>query len=220
MFLKAFSIYVFGALKIQMAINIEILNKILLGVTLAAPIGPVSLEMIQRGLKSGFLSAFVVRLGAAVGNLLCLLVSYYSIVQLNKNHFVITGLSIIASLLLIHRAYICVTSKIESLTLDSGKTGSNGILTGLYLSIANPIAFIFWSGIMANSSSGLNTGLAFNLLIILGVLIWGVIFSLFLSVGKNYITREILLYVNRIAGVVMMYYGIKFLWKNLIVILF
>ena len=47
---------------------------------LAAPIGPVSLEMIQRGLKSGFLSSFVVRLGAAVGNLLCLLVSYYSIV--------------------------------------------------------------------------------------------------------------------------------------------
>jgi L-lysine exporter family protein LysE/ArgO len=203
-----------------MTINIEILNKILLGVTLAAPIGPVSLEMIQRGLKSGFLSAFVVRLGAAVGNLLCLLVSYYSIVQLNKNHFVITGLSIIASLLLIHRAYICVTSKIESLTLDTGKTSSNGILTGLYLSIANPIAFIFWSGIMANSSSGFNTGLAFNLLIILGVLIWGVIFSLFLSVGKNYITREILLYVNRIAGVVMMYYGIKFLWKNLTVILF
>jgi threonine/homoserine/homoserine lactone efflux protein len=203
-----------------MTINIEILNKILLGVTLAAPIGPVSLEMIQRGLKSGFLSAFVVRLGAAVGNLLCLLVSYYSIVQLNKNHFVITGLGIIASLLLIHRAYICVTSKIESLTLDTGKTSSNGILTGLYLSIANPIAFIFWSGIMANSSSGFNTGLAFNLLIILGVLIWGVIFSLFLSVGRNYITREILLYVNRIAGVVMMYYGIKFLWKNLTVILF
>jgi len=203
-----------------MTINIEILNKILLGVTLAAPIGPVSLEMIQRGLKSGFLSAFVVRLGAAVGNLLCLLASYYSIVQLNKNHFVITGLSIIASLLLIHRAYICVTSKIESLTLDSGKTSSNGILIGLYLSIANPIAFIFWSGIMANSSSGFNTGLAFNLLIILGVIIWGVIFSLFLSVGRNYITREILLYVNRIAGVVMMYYGIKFLWKNLTVILF
>jgi len=203
-----------------MTINIEILNKILLGVTLAAPIGPVSLEMIQRGLKSGFLSAFVVRLGAAVGNLLCFLASYYIIVQLNKNHFVITGLSIIASLLLIHRAYICVTSKIESLTLDSGKTSSNGILIGLYLSIANPIAFIFWSGIMANSSSGFNTGLAFNLLIILGVIIWGVIFSLFLSVGRNYITREILLYVNRIAGVVMMYYGIKFLWKNLTVILF
>ena len=51
-----------------MIINIEILNKILLGVTLAAPIGPVSLEMIQRGLKSGFLSSFVVRLGAAVAD--------------------------------------------------------------------------------------------------------------------------------------------------------
>jgi threonine/homoserine/homoserine lactone efflux protein len=201
--------------------NIEILNRILLGITLAAPIGPVSIEMIQQGLRGGFLPAFIVRLGAAIGNLLCLIISYYGILQLNKNQFVITALSIMASLLLIHRAYIYITSKINSLDLHNVETNSNnGILVGLYLSIANPIAFIFWSGIMASSANSFDAGLAFNLLIIVGVLIWGVVFSLILSFGKNYITPATLLYVNKVAGVIMLYYGIKFLWSNLSMIIF
>ena len=195
-------------------ISIEVLNKILLGITLAAPIGPVSVEMIRRGLRYGFLSAFVVRLGAAIGNLAYLLISYYSLSQLQEDHFIVIGLSILSSLLLIHKGYTCITAKVESLQLDNNKPNSNGILTGLFLSVANPIAFIFWSGIMSHSPNSLNTGLVFNLLIIVGVLAWGVIFSLFLSVGKNYLTQNALLYINRIAGLIMLYYGIKFFWIN------
>ena len=201
-------------------INIEILNKILLGVTLAAPIGPVSVEMIRRGLKHGFLSAFVVRLGAAIGNLVYLLISYYSLSQLQGDHFVVISLSILSSLLLIHKGYSCITANIESLELNSNKASSNGILTGLFLSVANPIAFIFWSGIMSQSSNGLNTGLAFNMLIIVGVLAWGAIFSLFLSVGKNYLTKKPLLYINRVAGLIMLYYGMKFFGVNVNLLFF
>lgn len=161
--------------------NIEIINRILLGVTLAAPIGPVAIKMIQRGLRGGFLPTFVVRAGAAVGNLLCLLVSYYGILQLNKNQFFIKGLSVAASLLLIQRGCLYVASNEKVMDLQTTETNDNGILVGLYLSIANPIAFVFWSGIMANSANSLDNGLAFNLLIIVGVLVWGVVFSLILT---------------------------------------
>ena len=198
----------------------EILNRILLGITLAAPIGPVSIEMIQRGLRSGFLPAFMIRAGAAVGNLFCLIVSYYGILQLNKNQFFIIGLSIIASLLLIQRGFSYVASKVNVLNLQSIETNGNGMLVGLYLSIANPIAFVFWSGIMANSANSLDTGLAFNLLIIVGVLVWGLVFSLILSFGKNYVNTQTLLYVNKVAGLIMIYYGIKFFWSNLSKIIF
>ena len=195
--------------------NTEIINRILLGVTLAAPIGPVSIEMIQRGLRGGFLPAFVVRAGAAVGNLLCLLVSYYGILQLNKNQFFITGLSVAASLLLIQRGFSYVASNKKVMDLQTTETNNNGILVGLYLSIANPIAFVFWSGIMANSANSLDNGLAFNLLIIVGVLVWGLVFSLILSFGRSYVNTRTLLYVNKVAGLIMLYYGIKFLWNNL-----
>lgn len=203
-----------------MALYSEVLSRIFLGITLAAPIGPVSIEMIQRGLKKGFLSAFVVRLGAAVGNFLCLLLSYYGFLQLNKHSFIIIGLSILGSLLLIHRGYLYVSSKIESISIENSETISNGILTGFYLSIANPIAFIFWAGIMANSSNTISDGIAFNLLIILGVIIWGIIFSLILSIGKTYITAQTLLRINKIAGIIMLYYGITFLCRGVATLIF
>lgn len=203
-----------------MALYSEVLSRIFLGITLAAPIGPVSIEMIQRGLKKGFLSAFVVRLGAAIGNFLCLLLSYYGFLQLNKNSFVITSLSILGSLLLIHRGYLYVSSKKESISIKNNETISNGIIIGFYLSIANPIAFIFWAGIMANSSNTISDGIAFNLLIILGVIIWGMIFSLILSIGKAYITTQTLLRINKIAGIIMLYYGITFLCKGAATLIF
>lgn len=195
---------------------IDILSKILLGVALAAPIGPVSVEMIKRGIRNGFLSAFIVRLGAAIGNLACLIVAYYGLLKLKEANFIIIGLSLISSLILIHKALMSITSRESvadfSLQQDSN---TNGILTGLYLSVANPIAFIFWSGIITNSAGAFDSGLIFNSLIILGVIIWGAIFSLLLSVGKNHATPSILILINKISGLIMLYYGLKFLWLSL-----
>ena len=195
-------------------INIEILNKIVLGITLAAPIGPVSVETIRRGLKHGFFSALSVRFGAAIGNLIFLVISYYSISFLDQQNFAVIGLSILSLLLLLHRSYVCITASIQSLEFNSSKAKNNGVLTGLFLSVANPIAFIFWSGIISNSQSSFNSNIIFNLLIIVGVMIWGIIFSFFLSVGKNYLTQKSLLYINRISGLIMLYYCIKFFWIN------
>lgn len=192
---------------------IEIFNKILLGIILAAPIGPVSVEMIKRGLKDGFISAFIVRLGAAIGNFTCLLISYFGLMQLGNSHFIITALSLISSLILIHSAYtsICNTVAVDTNTHDT----RNGILTGLYLSVANPIALIFWSGIMTNTSNAFDSGIIFNSLIIVGVILWGAIFSLLLSLGRKYASHTFLSYVNKIAGSIMLYYGIKFLFSSL-----
>lgn len=192
----------------------EILSKILLGITLAAPIGPVSVEMIKRGLKNGFLSAFIVRLGAAIGNFTCLVFSYYGLLQLKGTSYVITTLSIISSLILIKKGYIYLTKHL-SLTASSQDSNTHGIMTGLYLSIANPIAFIFWSGIITNSANAFDTGLLFNSLIIVGVIIWGAAFSAFLSLGKKYVTYKTLAYVNKTSGAVMLYFGLTFLGSNL-----
>lgn len=196
----------------------EIFNKMLLGIILAAPIGPVSVEMIRRGLKNGFLSAFIVRLGAAIGNLSCLIIAYYGILQLHETSFIITGLSLISSLILIHSAYSSIANTVSF--NSPTQHDNNGIIVGFYLSIANPIAFIFWSGIMTNSSNIYDSGLLINLLIIVGVIIWGAIFSLILSLGKKYAPHAILLYINKIAGALMLYYGISFLWNNLYQIFF
>lgn len=201
--------------------NLEVVNKVFLGIALAAPIGPVSIEMIYQGLRSGFMSAFIVRLGAAVGNLLCLSVSYYGISQLSSHSFFMIIPSTLASLILIHRSYIYISNKGKSFNFNNrNRSNKNKVLIGLYLSIANPIAFVFWSGIVANTSESLDYSISSTILIITGVLIWGVFFSALVSLGKHYVTPFFLLSINKISGMCMLYYGIKFLWRNLTIFIF
>jgi len=62
---------------------IQILQSLLLGVSIAAPIGPVNVEVIKRGLKHGFLLAFLVALGAA-----CADATYVVIIYLGLSSFI------------------------------------------------------------------------------------------------------------------------------------
>ena len=63
-----------------------ILDKILLGFSLAATIGPLNIEMIKRRVSSGFWAAFNVRLGGAITNSVCLIVAYFGLGRLIKNY--------------------------------------------------------------------------------------------------------------------------------------
>ena len=158
--------------------------------TLAAPIGPVSVEMIKRGLRHGFLAAFSVRLGGALGNSLCLLAAYYGLSFLISYPFLFNGVGIIGALLLIYMGYKSLKKTADDLSFDETTNMTNGIRWGLYLAIANPFAFIFWTGIFAatlDSNQAIDHRVFFeNLLIIVGVLIWGACLSTVLGFGHRF----------------------------------
>lgn len=194
-----------------------IIDKIILGITLAAPIGPVSAEMIRRGLQNGFWAAFNVRLGGVIGNTLCLVITYLGLSQITSYPGVMHLLGLLGAGLLFYMGF--------SALLKSGKTTKvtklqhsnfihNGILCGLYLAIINPVALVFWSGIFAASMEGVInvTGFLLNLFIILGVLIWGLGLSLGLAVGKKQLNPKIILLITKFAALLMILYGVKYLY--------
>jgi threonine/homoserine/homoserine lactone efflux protein len=49
---------------------------VLLGLSIAAPIGPVNIAMIQRGLREGFRGAFLLGTGSTVADLIYILLAY------------------------------------------------------------------------------------------------------------------------------------------------
>jgi L-lysine exporter family protein LysE/ArgO len=205
-----------------------LLEKLLLGVTLAAPIGPVSIEMIKRGLSKGFLSAFVVRLGGAMGNSLCLIAAYFG-ASLFMNSDTKMGLcSLIGALVL---GYLGIKSILDkrahqynasaSTTNDSNNSEyglSSGLLTGFILSIVNPIGIVFWLSIFAASvdQSGETkawVGLAQNFVVIAGVLTWGVMLSGLLEIGKRFFNPKWIKMINLAAGVMLIYFALKYTYK-------
>ena len=196
-----------------------ILEKIILGITLAAPIGPVTIEMISRGLERGFWAAFQIRLGAATGNLLWLVGAFFCLSSLIQYPLIIKCISFIGSLYLIiigikHFKKKKVNSTVSSTTLNLER---NGLLVGFLISLVNPIGIIFWLSIFITSmgTQEINIiNLAYNLFIIVGILLWGVVLSAILAWGKHLVTHDKLIVISRLAGVLLILLGLKYLWTN------
>ncbi len=204
-----------------------ILTKILLGVSLAAPIGPVNAEMIKRGLVSGFWGAFSVRLGGAIANSVCLLIAYFGLGQLMQHPITLFSVSCIGEIVLI---YMGITTIIKAssrnfMTIVKANNGSNptkhysnksGLLIGLTLAFTSPIGIMFWlstftASIQQNTSSHLNiTDLLINFFIIAGVLLWGAFVSLILHFGSKIIDNKKLRIVSTLSGLILIYFGVKF----------
>src|SRR5262245_11456627 len=53
-----------------------LLGGVLMGLSIAAPIGPVNLEMINRGLRQGFRAAFLVGLGSTLADAIYIALAY------------------------------------------------------------------------------------------------------------------------------------------------
>lgn len=205
-----------------------LLTKFLLGITLAAPLGPVSIEMIKRGLTKGFLSSFSIRCGGVIGNALCLILSLIGLTKVAQIPMVSNGLTLIGATLLCHMGLKTWRQTKQTFTLDTAdsidQSGKNGLLLGLYLSLANPVAFVFWPSIFAadletSPSFTLSTGkvlettllLIPNLMILVGILLWGAGLAYLSSLGHKRLSEKRLLLVSRASAVLLIAFGLKYL---------
>lgn len=204
-----------------------LLQKIILGITLAAPIGPVSIEMIKRGLNKGFFGAFVVRLGGAIGNTLCLIAAYFGASLLMTSNTKMGLCSIAGAIVLFYLGIKALLDKRAHLYQISTNQAENpdyklssGLLTGFILSIANPIGIVFWLTIFAVPSdlpeeTAVWLGLLQNFAVIAGVLIWGGILSGFLEVGKRFVSPKWIKGITKVAGIMLLYFGLKYAYKGI-----
>lgn len=203
-----------------------IITKIILGISLAAPIGPVNAEMIKRGLSTGFWGSFNVRLGGAIANILLLLLAYFGLGSIIKYPKVIFTISIIGVIALIYlgvkNIFKAISKQFLNLNLNNNYSKTpqysinNGLLVGFSLSFASPIGLMFWLSTFATSMQqespnvfNLND-LLINLFIILGVLIWGFFISMILHFFSKIINEKKLRIVTFISGLILIYFGIKY----------
>jgi L-lysine exporter family protein LysE/ArgO len=193
-----------------------LLEKILLGVTLAAPIGPVSIEMINRGLRGGFFPAFSVRLGGAIGNTLCLVGAYFGLAALSLYPSLFNSLSILGALFLFYTGTMTLLRSRHKIPLERSQylEVSSALRLGVILAIVNPVGIMFWCGTFAatlSESGGVSlSGLLENFSIILGVLLWGAALSLLLQFGRQWVRERSLRIVSACAGLLMMGYAVKY----------
>lgn len=191
-----------------------VIEKILLGITLAAPIGPVSLEIIRRGLTSGFIAAFLVCAGAIVGDGLCLGAAYLGLSKLTTHQYVMNVLGLLGALFLLYLGITNIKDRNKDFHFEK-KAGHDGIvksmILGFALAVVNPLSLVFWVSIFAASTADIEhmTFLP-NALILLGVLIWGVFLCGILSVTKNLLNKNLIKTIILLSSLLLISYGCKY----------
>lgn len=204
-----------------------LIEKVFMGVAFAMPIGPVTAEAIRRGLSEGFMGAFRIKFGAAIGDAIVLLAIYLGVSLIIKYASVCSILSLVASSGLIVLGCNNILSsfkKREEVILSPLNKTNSGLYFGLALALTNPFALAWWLSSLPNLMNQSNS-LTFyeNMLgsfpvilpILIGILLWDVFFCSLLEGGKRLLNPITIKLITALAGGSLVLFGIRFGYKAL-----
>jgi threonine/homoserine/homoserine lactone efflux protein len=197
-----------------------LLQNILLGLSLAAPIGPVNLEIIKRGLNSGFKQAFLTGFGAMCADTTYLTLIFFGLTSFLNFALIKIFLGILGSLILIYLGIISAREYFKTNTVENRRRLFNSsFVTGYVLAIASPMTIVWWTavfGALLTAQTNIQTSLSafFSCLsILLGCFLWVLSLALALHWGKKIINERITKIISLVAGCFLIVFGIYFLYR-------
>ncbi len=203
----------------------SLLQNILLGLTLAAPIGPVNLEIIKRGLNLGFRQAFLTGTGAMCADATYLTIIFFGLTTFLNIALMKIILGVAGSFILIYlgwastKEFFHKTAPVEN---PSWQIFKSSFLAGYALAISSPMTIVWWTGVfgaLLASQTNMETNLSAFLSclsILLGCFIWVLFLAIALHWGKKIINEKMVDFISLTAGIFLMVFGIYFLYRTIV----
>lgn len=197
--------------------GLTIFQNILLGISVTATIGPVTIETIRRGLKENFVSAFALNLGAVLVDAFYLLVIFLGLSPWLNNNELRIALGVFGVLILLYLGAQSIReffAKKNILGKNVRVSYKNSFLAGVAINASNPLALVCWLGfygfIKATSAYEVDTpGLLFNLSgVIIGGIVCGVALCLMARMGKRFVNERVMRYVSLAAGALLIVFAV------------
>lgn len=197
-----------------------LLQGVILGISVAAPIGPVNVAMIQRGLRQGFAGAFLLGLGSTVADLLYILLAYAGADPLS--HLAWARILLFAAGAVVMGWLGWGALKAAFAAPASGEPGTperrSAFVSGFLITIVNPMTIAFWLGILSASLAARERGtwgaeLLYIAALALGCVLWCFALSLALHFGRRVARGTGLRVVSFAAGLMLLWFGARFAWS-------
>ncbi|MCM3651024.1 LysE family transporter [Metabacillus litoralis] len=194
------------------------ISYLFLGISLAAPIGPINTAQIDKGIKGGFFHAWLVGLGAMVADAVYMILVYLGVVHFLETPFMKTFLYFFGFFVLVYTGIesIIGAGKIAASQRQRNEPLLKSFLSGFFMSLSSPLTILFWIGIYGSvlvntvASSGMNQLVLYSGTILLGVLLWDVTMACVASGFRKYLTEKILVWISIFSGLSLIGFGIFF----------
>jgi threonine/homoserine/homoserine lactone efflux protein len=187
---------------------------LIIGFSIAAPVGPIGVLCIRRTLAEGRISGFVSGMGAATADALygCVAgfgVTYISTFLMGQQF----AFRLIGALFLGYLgARIFFSKPAEAPSKAEGKGLAGAYASTLFLTLTNPVTILAFAAIFAGLGLGNSGGdYTAGMLLVLGVFLGSAAWWLFLSTGvglfRTWFNGPRLRWVNRLSGVIIGGFG-------------
>ncbi len=197
------------------------IRGLIVGLAIAAPVGPIGVLCVRRTLAEGRTVGFVSGLGAASADAVYGGIAGFGLTFITSalvaQHF---WISLLGSLFL---GYLGISTLLAKPAEHAASAQGHGLLaayvTTFALTITNPLTILSFVAIFAGLGLGIGPGAtnyAAAALLVLGVFcgsaLWWLILSGGVSLARGWFTPHAMLWINRVAGLVILGFG---LWYGL-----
>ena len=191
---------------------LTLLIGIAIGLSAAAPIGPVNFEIIRRNLTLGLKAGIGFGLGACTADLCYLIVVCVGLVQYINNLHFHKIISLIGALVLLFFGYQCLKKSSFTQSNDTPKPKSQPtayhFLQGFIMTLSSPYAIIFWASLSAQLvhlhlqqiTSHLTTA---GIGVLCGTMAWAIGFNFLINKIQRQLQPNTMRLINRIGGCIL-----------------
>ncbi len=192
---------------------------IVLGFAIAAPVGPIGILCIKRTLQFGRLSGLFSGIGAAVADAIYAVVAAFGLTAVSDVLIAYkTWIQGFGAFFLVYLGVRTFRAKIQdSSVIVSHSTLIGDFLSTFALTITNPMTILSFVAVFAGLgfSGSAGTGVSLVLGVFVGSVVWWLLLSEGITFFRKKISRNLMWWINRAAGLLMIGFAIFFLaWKG------
>ncbi len=195
-----------------------ILQNIILGISIAAPLGPATITIIKSGIQGGFSSAIKVSLGVVAADTTYVFVAYFGLASVITIPVVKTLILVFGTLVLSYLGYQTIKEALsgKEVSANSQRISKNSFFEGYAVNISNPLAVVWWLGVIGSilaTSSRASTNLLTllqTLTIVVGILTWHTGLSIVSHYSKKLLNSTLLSYFSILGGLVLFGFALRF----------
>lgn len=188
------------------------LRAFIIGISIAAPVGPIGVLCIRRTLSNGRLAGFISGMGAASADMTYGAIAAFGLTAITSllvnNAF---WLKLIGGLFLLYLGIKTFFEKPAEKSTEASQGGLLNMFTSTFvLTITNPMTILAFAAIFAGTMLGQNNDSP--LLMVAGVFAGSAAWWLTLSFGvgilRDQLTHTHMAWINRISGTIIVAFGL------------
>jgi threonine/homoserine/homoserine lactone efflux protein len=191
------------------------------GVALAAPIGPINVEIIRRGIRDGFFHGWMTGVGALSADTIYAVLVVSGLTPLADRPALRVPLFLAGGVMLAWVGWgglrTALKGKVEAAP-DAGR-GGRSFATGFLMAAFNPMGIVYWlsvgAALVAEAVDRVGTAGSPALVggVFLGIFCWVTFISIIAQVSRHFVTGNGMRWITGVSGLVILGFALWFFWQ-------